>query len=139
MRTVTRCDGGAPVLMDDGNSGGWHGQQRAQQCQRQTARRAEWGERLVAAASVRRGTGPQRGRYTWIRMRQTHGGGGCMGCAWSRGGGRSADTTNARWCVVIEPPQCRRTSVVARWLGHTAMGRRGPPASGPCHSNSFLN
>jgi hypothetical protein len=44
---VTWHDGRAPVLTDDGNIGGWRGWQCAQQWQRQTVRRAEWGETLA--------------------------------------------------------------------------------------------
>jgi hypothetical protein len=41
------------------------------------------------AERKRRGTRPWCGSYAGIRTRHTCGGGGCMGCAWSGGGGRS--------------------------------------------------
>jgi hypothetical protein len=70
----------------------------------------------------------ENGASAWqlcgIRTRYARGGGGCMGCAWSGGGGRSADSANARWWVVTEPPWCRCACVGARWPGHTTMGRK---------------
>jgi hypothetical protein len=40
------------------------------------------------AVRKRRGTRPRHGSYVGIRMRYARGGGDCMGCTWSRGGGR---------------------------------------------------
>jgi hypothetical protein len=136
---VTRRDGGAPVLTDDGNNGGWRSRQWAQQWQRRMARRVEWGESLAAATRERRGTGPRCGSYAGLRTWNTHGGSGCMGCAWSGGGGWSVDSVDARWWVVTKPTWHCRTCVGTRWPGHVDMCRCGPLASGPCHSNSFLN
>jgi hypothetical protein len=80
-------DGGAPVLTDDGNSGGWRGRQCVQQWQRQSVRRTRWGGSLVAAEEEvgnEASAWPLRG----IRAQHARGGGGCMDCAWSGGGGR---------------------------------------------------
>jgi hypothetical protein len=81
----------------------------------------------------RRRTGPRRGSYEGTRTRHARGGGGCMGCTWSGGGGRSADSSDTRWRAVTEPQWCLRARVGGRWLGHVSMGHRGPLASGPCH------
>jgi hypothetical protein len=51
---------------------------------------------------------------------------------------RAADRAGARWRAVTKPPWHHHTHVGARWLGHAAMGRHGPLASGPCHFSDFL-
>jgi hypothetical protein len=61
----------------------------------------------------RRRTGPRRGSYEGTRTRHERGGGGCMGCTWSGGGGRSADSSDTRWRAVTEPQWCLH----ARWVG----------------------
>jgi hypothetical protein len=118
------------VLTDDGNSGGWRSRQRAQQWQRRMARRVEWGESLAAATRERRRTRPRCGSYAGIRTWNTHGGSGCMGCVWSGGGGWSADSVDARWRTVTEPPWPGHVHActLAR---HAAMGHRGLLAHGP--------
>jgi hypothetical protein len=89
---VTRHDGGAPVLTDDGNNGGWRGQQCAQQWQRQMVRRAKWGGSL---ASIEEEEGNRASAWPLCRIRVRHarGGGGCMGCTWSGAGERSTAST----------------------------------------------
>jgi hypothetical protein len=92
---VTRHDGGAPVLTDDGNNGGWRGQQCAQQWQRQMVRRAKWGGSLAAMQDK----GAAR---TWRRrLHGVH-----MERSW-----RAVDSVDVRWLVVTEPPRCRHARV----------------------------
>jgi hypothetical protein len=85
------------VLVDDGNSGGWRGRQCAQQWQKQTTRRAEWGGSLAAVKEEEGNevlVWPLRG----IRVRHARGGSGCMGCVWSGGGERStAQARGGEW------------------------------------------
>jgi hypothetical protein len=126
------------VLAND-DRGGWRDRQQAWWWQRRTVRRVEWGEIAMVewpwllpwvTAARKKGTGIGA---------TARGGSGYMGYMWSGGGGRSADSADARWPMVTKPPRHHRARVGALWLEHAAMVHRGPLASGPCHSKSSLN
>jgi hypothetical protein len=87
-----------------------------------------------------RGRGGER-VSTWplrgIRVQHACGGGGCMGYAWSEGGG-VVDSAGTRWRVVTEPPWCHHAHMGTRWTRHAALGCRGPLASGPYRFSEFF-